>query len=96
MPLFRFKRKEHTTSNVCPRTELCPLFRRNASNGGYSSVKYRELYCEAGIKAYSNCKRYIIYHAIDSCPDYVMPNSSFSIEEIISRINKQPRDTNNL
>jgi|GEM_PF-1422697 len=96
MTLFRLKRKEHTTSTVCPRALMCPLFKQDTSNGGYSSEKYKKIYCEAGIKAYSNCKKYIIYNLINTCPNYVMPNSSFSVDEIISRIKRQSDNTFNI
>jgi len=71
---------------TCPKVEKCPIFINNVLVLETAKVAYKSLYCEAGQQKYSSCKRFIIANMIGSCPPSVMPNSSRTVEEIITKI----------
>lgn len=71
--------------NRCPKTEKCPLFNGLLTEKPETANIYRESYCTAGEKMYESCKRYIVSELIGSCPDFVMPNSSLTPEDIAEK-----------
>ncbi len=44
---------------------------------------YRKLYCEAGEAKIESCKRYQVTKLIGYCPSHVLPNTVFSIDNIV-------------
>lgn len=70
---------------ICPKTTNCELFNGKILKREQSTAVYKNLFCEAGKEKYHTCKRYIA--AIKTgkpVPENILPNSSKSIEEIIS------------
>jgi hypothetical protein len=74
--------------NRCPKTENCPLFNKKLLKRESSYTAYKNLYC-CTKERFKECKRYIISNELGHCADFVMPNSSYSIEEIITKMNIQ-------
>jgi len=69
----------------CPKTDKCPLFNKNLLKRESSYNAYKQLYCLTK-ERHKECKRYIISEKVGSCGDFVMPNSSYTIEEIINKM----------
>lgn len=72
-------------NDLCPRTPACPLFNGNLLKRKESAETYKALYCRSNVK-YNQCKRYIVAREVGKCPDYVMPNSMYAVEDIIKRM----------
>ena len=70
----------------CPKTKKCPLFNGNLLKRHQSAEVYKNLYCRAGVSKYGACKRYIVSEQLGKCADFVLPNSSFTVEEITERM----------
>jgi hypothetical protein len=47
--------------------------------------RYIRLYCRSADPGYNNCKRFITKENIHFCPDFVMPDTTFTVEEIVER-----------
>ncbi len=75
-------------TNICPRTSTCPLFNDNLLKRKESAETYKALYCRSDVK-YKDCKRYIVVEKVGAVADFVMPNSSYSVEEIIERMKSE-------
>ncbi len=73
----------------CPKVAKCRLFNNQILKRAESAETYRNLYCKAGQPRWSNCKRYMVSEKFGSCPDYILPNSTFSLDEIQNRMRKE-------
>lgn len=73
---------------ICPKTPKCPLFNDNLLLIKKSSDVYKALYCNSEEK-FKQCKRYIVSEEVGKCADFVMPNSTYSLEEIIEKMKEQ-------
>ncbi len=70
---------------ICPKTPGCPIFNGILKGTQYTET-YKKLYCEAGEEGRTRCKRYQVVMAAGKCSDNILPNSTISVEEIISRM----------
>ena len=68
---------------ICPNTPRCPIFSGVLQGTQYTET-YKRLYCEAGPTGRDKCMRYRVSQAVGKCPEKVLPNSSKTLEEIIS------------
>ncbi len=75
--------------NSCPKTATCKLFNNNLLSKPEYAETYRSLFCNAGEKKWSQCKRYVVSGKLGKCPDYVLPNSSLTVDEIEARMKKE-------
>ena len=75
-------------SKICPKTQKCSLFNGNLLKRKESAETYKNLYCKSETK-FKECKRYLISEEVGICPDFVMPNSSYSINEIVVKMKKE-------
>ena len=75
-------------NNSCPKAEGCKLFNNNLLSKPEYAETYRSLLCNAGEKRWSQCKRHIVSTKFGKCPDYVLPNSVMTIEEVESKMRK--------
>jgi len=66
----------------CPKTENCPIF--NGLLEPKYVTTYKNLFCLNGEEGRNKCKRYIISSKIGKCPEGLLPNSSKSIDEILT------------
>ena len=73
---------------ICPKQKVCNLF--NDKIQTFKSQKsleiYKKLYCNAKDEYWKDCKRFMIYQKTGKCADFIMPNSSYTIEQIIERM----------
>jgi hypothetical protein len=73
-------------NEICPKSAKCPLFRNNLLDMKESEEIYKALYCNSELN-YKNCKRYMVSEKSGKCSDFVMPNSSMTVDEIIIKMN---------
>ena len=71
--------------DYCSKIANCDLFNDELLKRQDSANIYKELYCSRSDK-YPICKRYIISNLVGACADYVLPNSSSSIKELVDRM----------
>ena len=75
---------------ICPKYTGCPIFTEKAPVEERYLTFYKNLYCKAGRKGFTRCKRYIVSEkAGKAAPAYIMPNSFYTIEEIIQIIEEE-------
>ena len=75
-------------ANLCPKTPSCKLFNDNLLKRKDSAEVYKNLFCRAGDSKYVNCKRYMVSERTGKCPGSIMPNSTYSIDEIVEQMKK--------
>jgi hypothetical protein len=64
----------------------CPIFNGVLESKDVLVKTFKNLYCENGIESHEKCKRYQVAAQAGSCPQYVLPNSPLTVEEIILRM----------
>lgn len=69
----------------CPNTEKCPIF-TGILKGTEFTGTYKKLYCLNGEKGRNNCKRFQVAQIMGKCPPNVLPNSTMTIDEIVSKM----------
>jgi len=74
--------------DLCPKTPNCRLFNGEILKREGAAETYKNLFCRSKEK-YHQCKRYIVSEKVGDCADFIMPNSSLSIEDIIDRMKKE-------
>ncbi len=50
---------------------------------------YIEKYCQGSFTAWSECTRYIVKNAINFCPDFVLPDSKMTPDEVITKFDEE-------
>jgi hypothetical protein len=74
--------------NYCPKTANCALFNNNLLKREESAETFKNLYCKSSTN-HKNCKRYIVSEKVGKCADFVMPNSSYTVDEIIGKMKEK-------
>ena len=77
------------STKTCDRAEKCPLFTGILESNPLLIQTYKNLYCENGEAGRSRCKRYQVAMKAGSCPPYVLPNATISVDDIIKRMEKE-------
>ncbi len=72
---------------ICPKTFNCPIFQGVLKESKYTAV-YKKLYCEAGEEARKRCIRFQVAAIMGSCPPNILPNSTKTVEEIVTEMKK--------
>ena len=81
--------KKEKIITVCPKYLNCIIFNAKVIDEHHAKL-YKNLYCSAGRDKYSRCKRYITSEKTGVAPpDYIMPNSILSVEEILEDMKQQ-------
>jgi hypothetical protein len=70
----------------CPKIQTCPLFNGVLLKRSGSEESYKNLYCKAGKQKWSSCKRYLTAQNVGKCADWILPNCSLSVDEIIVKM----------
>jgi len=71
----------------CPKFAKCPIYQKNVFKNESAGETYKNLYCNAGETRFKTCKRYLVSEKVGRpAPDSIMPNSSLSVDEIISKM----------
>ena len=70
----------------CPNYASCKLVKANKLEIGDNVRQlYLEKYCSTNSDAWKSCKRFQCKEAIHFCPDFVLPDTKLSIDEIIDQ-----------
>jgi hypothetical protein len=76
-------------SNICPNYGGCRLVRSDVVEPDNAKrEKYIADYCVKD-KNWKNCKRYITRKALWICPDFVLPDSDMTEDEVVDLYEKQ-------
>lgn len=75
-------------SNECSKIAKCPLFNDKILKRQESADVYKNLFCRNPEK-YRECKRYQVSEKVGTCADFVMPNSSLTVEQIIQKMKEK-------
>jgi hypothetical protein len=74
-------------TNVCPKMEICPIFKNNVLLNKEVGTSYKNVYCTAGGQKYKSCKRFMLSQAVKvPIPTSILPNNPFSMESLIEKI----------
>lgn len=76
--------------DVCNKIGKCPIFVKGVLANDFAGVAYKNMYCLVPGK-YKICKRYLVDAVIGHkpVPEYIMPNSTRSVEELVKSINSK-------
>ena len=81
-------------SKLCPNYQGCRLVQTDVVESDASKkAKYISDYCQ-NESTYKKCVRYITKKALWMCPDFVLPDSEMSEDEIIERYEQQKQNPN--
>lgn len=73
----------------CPNFKVCRLVTIEGFFGDDTKRKdYIDKWCTTGEKNWSACKRYLTKKELDFCPDFVLPDTVLSIDEIIDKFDE--------
>lgn len=70
---------------ICPKSPKCLLFNDNLLKRAESADIYRKNYC-CDSKRFKECKRFQTSEKFGKCANFIMPNSSMSLEEIEAKM----------
>ena len=70
----------------CLRSSDCALFKGNISLPEDTKLMYKCYYCLGQDQRWEACRRYQMMEMAGFCPDFVMPNSLLSAEQIKNRL----------
>lgn len=73
----------------CSKVLKCPLFNGVLLKRSTSEDVYKNLFCNAGKEKWINCKRYQVAEKVGKCADWIMPNSSLTVDQIIVRMKEK-------
>ena len=74
----------------CPNYCICKLVDEIGFTGDESQrEKYIAEYCQADEAVWNSCKRLIAKNTLKFCPDFVLPDTALSMDEIIDKFDKE-------
>jgi len=77
-------------STVCINYKTCPLI--NNANFIPGKIKvdfYITSYCQGGKENWSSCKRYLMKLKWHFCPDFVLPDTPETTDEILDKFEEE-------
>ena len=74
---------------ICTKVEKCPLFNGKLLKRAGSEESYKNLYCKAGKEKWSTCMRFQTSEKVGKCADWILPNCSLSVDEIVSKMKEK-------
>lgn len=87
---FRHFLKAFMEDPYCPNYSSCKLVNTVGFTGDEQTRKqYIQVYCEADESKWNNCKRLIVKEKFHFCPDFVMPDTNLSPDEIIDKFDDE-------
>ena len=79
------------TVKSCPRIDKCRLIEGQLEISKKVREEYKQKYCFSG---FNSCKRLMIIEKLHICPDFVLPDSTFSIDEVLDKMENEPNIKN--
>jgi hypothetical protein len=79
--------KNRMSRKSCPRIEHCRLVAGHLTINEVEKETCVKKYCQGD---FTSCKRLIVLEKIHFCPDFVFPDSSCSIDEVLDKMENEP------
>jgi len=77
----------------CPNLDVCKLFITTGFTGDEGLRKnYIQDYCHSKTNKWDNCKRWIVKNKFNFCPDFVLPDTDLTPDEIIDKFDQEVLD----
>lgn len=76
-------------ANYCPNYTNCKLATTNEVVKDKLKEKFISDYCMKDKNHWSKCKRYITKTTLNFCPDFVLPDTFLTPEEIIDKFDNE-------
>lgn len=74
----------------CPNKEVCKLYLEEGFTGNEDQRHtYIKSWCQSDETKWSKCKRFVVKEAIHFCPDFVLPDSVMTPDEVIEKFDKE-------
>ncbi len=74
----------------CPNIKSCKLVITPGFTGNEEQRNsYLQKYCWSGNKEWADCKRWIVKNKLNFCPDFVLPDTSLTPDEIIDKFDNE-------
>ncbi len=73
-------------NNYCPNYNICKLVNEfGFTTDEVQRKNYIVEYCQTNDSKWASCKRLITKNTLNFCPDFVLPDTPLSAEEIIDK-----------
>ena len=79
------------TDPFCPNLNNCKFINSAEVNGLPERDYYMSHYCRSNDSCWKNCKRFEIKAVLGFCPDFVLPDSRMTIDQIIEMFDEQSK-----
>ena len=77
-------------TTACPNTKGCQVINIEGYAGSVEQKdRYIRDYCMAGAEKWFGCKRFLVKNALNLCPDFVMPDSTYTLDEILDKLEQE-------
>jgi hypothetical protein len=77
----------------CPNYNSCRLVQHQGFPVEKNQLdSYMIAYCKAGQMKWEVCKRYVVKKVLNFCPDFVLPDTLLSPDEIIDKFDNEQSD----
>lgn len=77
-------------NSFCPNYTMCKLINSDSLLINKKQAdQYLCKYCRVGRDKWSICKRYVTKNVLSFCPDFVLPDTTLSIEQIIDKFDEE-------
>lgn len=74
----------------CPNAEVCKLYLVEGFTGNEEQrLDYKQSWCQSDETKWSSCTRYVVKEAIHFCPDFVLPDSVMTPDEVIDQFDQE-------
>ncbi|MGE0090093.1 MAG: hypothetical protein AB7S50_11555 [Bacteroidales bacterium] len=74
---------------LCPKVRTCPLFNGTLLKVPGAEDSYKNLFCKAGKQQWATCKRYMTSEKVGKCSDWILPNCSMSLDQIVQKMKEK-------
>lgn len=73
----------------CPNIEVCKLVvKEDFIDNESKRIEYLVTYCKSPDKRWNQCTRFIVNNTINFCPDFVLPDSEMTPNEVIDKFDE--------
>ena len=77
----------HMGYSKCPYQKRCRLYNNRLKLDKSLEELYQSIYCDTS--RWTKCKRYLTIKEFGETPDFIMPNSSFTLESIEHQLEQE-------
>lgn len=73
----------------CPNYNECSLVKKEMDLAEEEYKYYLDMYCCCDSRSWSDCTRFRTKEKLNFCPDFVLPDSQMTIDDIIDRFDNE-------